>query len=82
MDARKSHESRNRFATGIRVATVAIVVGTLATLWHPVHTNTAAGGSNAAPRATASAAGPDMSVYFPDRFAAPQGPIEELPPQF
>jgi hypothetical protein len=82
MDARKSHESRNRLATGIRVAAVAIVVGTVATLWHPAHTNTAAGISNVTHPAPAAAAAPDMSVYLPDRFPAPQGALEELPPQF
>lgn len=80
MDARNSHESRNRLATGVRVATLAIVVGTLATLWHPAHTDRTAGASNAI--ATPAAAAPDMSVYFPDRFPAPQGRVEELPSQF
>jgi hypothetical protein len=79
MDARNSNESRNRLATGIRVATLAIVLGTLATLWHPAHTGASAETSNSAP---AAAATPDMSVYFPDRFPAPQGLVEELPAQF
>jgi hypothetical protein len=79
MDARNPHESRNRLATGIRVATLVIVLGTLATLWHPAHKDVTAAVSNATP---AVAASPDMSVYFPDRFPAPQGPVEALPPQF
>jgi hypothetical protein len=79
MDAGNSHESRNRLATGIRVATLVIVLGTLATLWHPAHMGASADTSKTA---QAAAAAPDMSVYFPDRFPAPQAPVEELPPQF
>ncbi|HSC22420.1 MAG TPA: hypothetical protein VLG08_01800 [Casimicrobiaceae bacterium] len=75
MDTRNHHESRNRLATGLRAATVAVVVGTLVAVWHPMH------GSDAAPAVVANPS-PDMSVYFPDRFPAPQGEAEPLPPQF
>ena len=79
MNARKPDQSRNRLATGIRVATIAVVAGTLAAVWHPMHSNDT---SAVQPAAAAVTAAPDMAVYFPDRFPAPQGPIEDLPPQF
>ena len=81
MDTRNAHERRNRLATGIRAATIVVVLGTLAAVWRPAHHDPAAAiAAEAAPSAVN--ARPDMSVYFPDRFPAPQGPIEELPPQF
>ena len=76
MDTRNHHETRNRFAAGIRAVTIVVVVGTLAALWHPMH------GSDAAPALAASNPAADMSVYFPDRVPAPQGEVEPLPPQF
>ncbi len=79
MNARNPNESRNRLATGIRVATVVVVVGTLAAVWRPMHSSDT---SAAQPSAEVVTTAPDMSVYFPDRFPVPHGPIEELPPQF
>jgi hypothetical protein len=76
MDTGNHHETRNRFAAGVRAVTIVVVVGTLAALWHPMH------GSDAAPAAAAANPSPDMTVYFPDRFPAPQGEAEPLPPQF
>jgi hypothetical protein len=79
MNPRNPNESRNRLATGIRVATIVAVAGTIAAVWHPMHSSD----SNAAqPSAATVTTAPDMSVYFPDRFPVPQGSIEELPPQF
>ncbi|HTL77508.1 MAG TPA: hypothetical protein VL654_14430 [Casimicrobiaceae bacterium] len=80
MDTRNGNQSRNRWATGVRAATLVIVTGTLAAVWYPTHHDRAAAtiGDVTAPAVTA----PDMSAYFPDRFPAPQGPIEPLPPQF
>ncbi len=79
MNPRNPNESRNRLATGIRVATIVVVAGTLAAVWRPMHSSDT---SAAQPSATVVTTAPDMSVYFPDRFPVPQGPIEELPPQF
>ena len=75
MDARNSSK---RIATGIKIAAVVVVLGTIAAVWHPAHTNE----TTAASDSQVAAPAPDMSVYFPDRFAAPQGPVEPLPPQF
>ncbi|HJU21755.1 MAG TPA: hypothetical protein VJ891_04540 [Casimicrobiaceae bacterium] len=81
MDKRNAHEARNRLATGIRAATIVVVLGTLTAVWYPSHHDPAAAAANAFAPSTATAL-PDMSVYFPDRFPAPRGPTEELPPQF
>ena len=78
MDTRNANQPRNRWANGIRAATLVIVTGTLAAVWYPMHHEQAAVTTTSAPAASA----PDMSVYFPDRFAAPEGPVEPLPPQF
>ena len=77
MDTRNANQSRNRWANGVRAATLVIVTGTLAAVWYPAHHDNAAAATSA-PVVSA----PDMSAYFPDRFAAPQGPVEPLPPQF
>jgi hypothetical protein len=73
------HESRNRLATGIRTATIVIVLGTLAAVWRPMHSADVSD-APATPRAVSAL--PDMTVYFPDRFPAPQGPVEDVPPTF
>jgi len=79
MDTHNRHESPSRLATGVRIATIVVVLGTLAATWHPAHTDAVQAVSDA-DHAVATA--PDMSVYFPDRFPAPQGPIEAQPPTF
>lgn len=81
MDTRNTREARNRLATGIRAATIVVVLGTLAAVWHPSHRDPSAVAVADSAASPANAL-PDMPVYFPDRFPAPQGPIEELPPQF
>jgi hypothetical protein len=60
------------------MATIVVVLGTLAASWRPMHSSLE---TTPTPAAGTSAA-PDMSVYFPDRFPAPQGPVEALPPTF
>jgi hypothetical protein len=79
MDTHNQHESPSRFATGVRIATIVVVLGTLAATWHAPHTDTLPVVSDTD---HVVAAAPDMSVYFPDRFPAPQGPIEPQPPTF
>jgi hypothetical protein len=79
MNTRNAHESRNRWAAGLKAATIVVVLGTLVAVWHPTHTASTA---VVADTPAASNASPDMSVYFPDRFPAPEGPVEPLPPQF
>ena len=79
MDTHHQHESQRRLATGIRIATIVVVLGTLAAAWRPVHTDITPAITDVA---HAMATAPDMSVYFPAHFPAPQGPIEPLPPQF
>lgn len=79
MDTRNSHESNDRLATRIRAAALIVVVGSLVAVFYP--TNHAASTTPVA-EAPAFTTAPDMTVYFPDRFPAPQGPIEPLPPQF
>jgi hypothetical protein len=78
--ARDARRSRRRWATTIKAATLVVMLGSLAAVWHPLDmprlTAAPAGASPAA------AAGPDMTVYFPDRFAAPSGVDEPQPPTF
>ena len=80
MDTRKDNASRNRLAAGVRVATLVVVVGTLAAVWRPLHHDA----TTAAPAESSpvTMTGPDMTAYFPDRFPAPQGPVDPLPSQF
>jgi hypothetical protein len=80
MDKRNSRESGDRFAMRVRTAALIVVVGSLVAVWTPI--NHRAGTTPVAHATAAMAARPDMSVYFPDRFPAPQGPIEPLPSQF
>jgi len=82
MDTRNANQSRNRWANGVRAATLVIVSGTLAAVWYPAHHDNAAATTSAPVMTAPDTTAPDMSAYFPDRFAAPQGPIEPLPPQF
>ena len=80
MDTRNAHQPRNRWATGIRAATLVVVTATLAAVWYPTrHDAPGDATANAAPSAVGA---PDMSSYLPDRFAAPDGPVEPLPAQF
>ena len=79
MGTRNADESRRRWASGIRAATIVVVLGTLVTVWRPTHTEPTAAVADAPGAASAS---PDRSGYLPDRFPAPQGPGEPLPPQF
>ncbi|HSU44688.1 MAG TPA: hypothetical protein VLN42_10780 [Casimicrobiaceae bacterium] len=79
MNTRNTNNRHDSLATGIKVVAIAVVLGTLASTWHPTHPDTApvvASGEHAV------AAAPDLSVYFPDRFPAPQGPDEAQPPTF
>jgi hypothetical protein len=78
MDARNANESRNRLANGIRIATVVVVVGSLAAVWHPLNMRDVASTAKDAAIA-ATAATPDMSVYFPARFAAPDHEEPQAP---
>ena len=79
MDTRNPDESQSRFVTGVRIATIVVVLGTLTAAWFPTRIDTAPVASDVD---HADATAPDMSVYFPDRFPAPQGPVEPQPPTF
>ena len=48
MDARNANETRNRWAMGLRMATVVVVLGTLAAVWHPTMLSTASHDATAA----------------------------------
>ena len=79
MNSNSDRDTRNFLATGIRAATIVVVVGTFAAVWRPMHSNETSAAPAGAPVMVAA---PDMSVYFPGRFPAPQGSVEELPAQF
>lgn len=86
MNARNDHPATPRLATGLRVTTIVVVAGTLLAIWHPMKHDSTRSPEATMPSAAASApaAGrPDMSVYFPDQFPAPTGPVDEpQPPTF
>jgi len=85
MMSRDSSEkpSVNRWATGIRMATVIVVLGTLAAVWHPgVHepaTVLDGGSVTSAPAGMPDAAGGGDTTYFPSRFPAPESVEPEAP---
>lgn len=71
----------DRLATGLRMATVIVVMGTLAAVFHPAGPAPAAAtGDDAAASAPASAASAG-SDYFPSRFPAPMN-VEPQAPTF
>ena len=84
MNARNTEPPVNRWATGLRMATVIVVLGTLVAVWHPGAGGPATSASDAvstsAPAATGSADSTD-STYFPSRFPAPQN-VEPQAPTF
>jgi hypothetical protein len=75
--------SVDRLATGIRVATVVVVLGTLVAVWHPgVHGPASIGDSGSAasaPASTSDTAGSTDTTYFPSRFPAPENFEPEAP---
>ena len=65
MNARNANESGFGWTTGVKTATLIVVVGTLAAVWHPLrHSEVAEVVSTAATQAAANAA-PDMSSTSP-----------------
>ena len=71
----------NRWATGIRMATVIVVLGTLAAVWHPgAHEPATVTDGNAEMSAAASAAASTSdTTYFPSRFPAPENTEPQAP---
>ena len=76
----------NRWATTIKAATLVVMVGTLAAVTHPLLPHPAAMGAEG-PSQGASAVttdspatpAPDMSVYFPAQFPAPEHDYPQAP---
>lgn len=82
MDASNANERRKRWAMGLRTAVVVVVLGSLAAVWHPTMLPAASHDATATSNhAGAAAAAPDMSVYFPARFPAPEN-VEPQAPTF
>ena len=77
--------SVNRWATGVRMATVIVVLGTLVAVWHPgLHqpvTVLDGGPVASTPAGTPDVAGSDDTTYFPSRLPAP-GNLESQAPTF
>ncbi|HKP66239.1 MAG TPA: hypothetical protein VJX31_06405 [Casimicrobiaceae bacterium] len=62
------------------MATVVVVLGTLAAIWHPgMHGATNVNAAMSAPAATAVAPGNTDATYFPSRFAAPDNDEPQAP---
>ena len=81
MDTRNAKETRNRWAMGLRMATVVVVLGTLAAVWHPTMLPTVSHDATVTSNETAAAAAPDMAGYFPAHFPAPEN-VEPQAPTF
>jgi len=71
----------SRLATGIRMATVIVVLGTLAAVWHPGTSGPAATVSDSQTSAPAASSPSADSAYFPSRFPAPEN-VEPQAPTF
>jgi len=70
----------DRIATGIRMATVVVVLGTLAAVWHPGMHGTKDGNAvMSAPTAVSAASANTDTTYFPSRFAAPVSEEPQAP---
>ncbi len=82
MDARNANATRNRWVMGLRTATVVVLLGTLAAVWHPINLSTASHAATAASNDTVAAApAPDTAGYFPARFPEPEN-VEPQAPTF
>ena len=73
--------TRRGVASAIKAAALVVVIGTLAAVWHP-HDSGAVRGAADDAGSTSTTSAPDMSVYFPARFPAPEGPDELQAPTF
>jgi hypothetical protein len=71
----------DRWQTGIRMATVVVVLGTLVAVWHPGTTSHAAAVSDAPAASAPPSASVGDSTYFPSRFPAPEN-VEPQAPTF
>ena len=65
MDARNANETRNRWVMGLRTATVVVLLGTLAAVWHPINPSRASHAATAASTNTAAAAAAPDTVTLP-----------------
>jgi len=82
MDARNGNETRNRWVMGLRTATVVVLLGTLAAVWHPINLSTVSHAATAASNdAVAAAAAPDTAAYLPARLPEPEN-VEPQAPTF
>ena len=80
MNARNVDESRNSLATGIKTAALIVVLGTIAAVLNPLNMSNGQA-TTSVPSSASADTGPDMSAYFPSRFAAPEN-IEPQAPTF
>lgn len=78
MNPRNSNGS-NRWATTIKAATLVVVVGTLAAVTHPLLPHPAATSVATTESPATPAPAPDMSVYFPAQFPAPEHDYPQAP---
>jgi len=80
MSTRNSQPPVNRLATGLRMATVVVVLGTLVAIWHPGTNGPVAAVSDGTPTVSTVAADAD-TTYFPSHFPAPEN-VEPQAPTF
>jgi hypothetical protein len=77
MDAGNTNRSRDKWATTLTTAMLIVVVGTFAAVWQPMQAD-----GNTGSAVTPATPSPDMSVYFPARFPAPENVEEQQAPTF
>ena len=81
MNSRNTQPPVKRWETGIRMATVIVVLGTMAAVWHPGRNAPSTAVDDGAATSAPSAARSADSDYFPSRFPAPEN-IEPQAPTF
>jgi len=70
----------DRLGTGIRMATVVVVLGTLVAVWHPgTHSKIGDNAAMSAPVATTVTLGNADTTYFPSHFAPPDNDEAQAP---
>ena len=81
MSTGNSQPPVNRLATGLRMATVIVVLGTLAAIWHPGTSGPATAVSDGMSTAStdASPAAAAATTYFPAQFPAPEHAEPQAP---
>lgn len=80
-EAESDKQPIDRLGTGIRMATVVVVLGTLVAVWHPhgMRSAISADATMSMPAAATMAPASTDATYFPSRFTAPVNDEPQAP---